>query len=292
MAKFCSECGSSLPENAKFCNTCGTPCEEFVHPVLQDESVTIPLQEEPTAEAPFLQPGVAQPPYQQPTYQPLQAPQPTYQPISQPRPQPVYATPTVPQTQAEYVAPGTPDTKKSHLALGIIITVVTLLFIAGIVVFFILDPFHWFGGRSPQDLMDQDDKLYYNTDDFDVDAYMSLYYGDNFYLTDEEKADLREYYIDEQKSDREYYKEEYGDDVTFSTKVGDYMTLSSDEMDRAIEYYSDPPEGFDRVKIEEIRRAEVSYTITGSLDSYDTTATVDFVKVDGKWYIGRWSPDY
>ena len=80
MAKFCTQCGASLPDEIRFCTECGA---------LNDtaESPAPPPADTPAAPPPSPPPQAAAPPPQQPVYQ--QPSQPVYQ-------QPVYQQPAPP----------------------------------------------------------------------------------------------------------------------------------------------------------------------------------------------------
>jgi len=101
MAKFCTNCGASLPDNRKFCTECGTPlaapaaeppaAPEMTSPLTEPDPVfSAPAGSTPEISAPEPAAPVSQPVMQQPAYYesapaPAAPPQPVHQaPPSQP----------------------------------------------------------------------------------------------------------------------------------------------------------------------------------------------------------------
>ncbi len=112
MSKFCTNCGSTIEDNAGFCTVCGAPA-----------------------------------PAEMPVQQPMQPVNPqSYQPMRQSAPQRNYATPdNAGAHPAPYTAPDAPGTSdsRSHLGLGIGITVAIVLLIAALITAVILTIFVW-----------------------------------------------------------------------------------------------------------------------------------------------------
>ena len=289
MARFCSECGSQLSDDARFCNNCGTPCVQ-ADPAPQSSA----YREEPTAQAPYLQPGpqpMQQPMYQQPAYQqpnyqqPIQQ-QPSYQPVSQPRPQPRYAAPVAgaQQPYAQYVPLNTPE-QKSHMGLGIGVTVAivigAILIITGIVLFIVFNPFGW-GGMSKDALVE---KLIcaHLTDKYDADDILDNVYEYQFSKSESEKQDLREdveRYTIASAGDIEELKEVFGKDYTVSVTNSDTQTLSGGSYD---DFIASCAEKYSK-GIDELVRVNFEYTIKGSEGSEQDSSIVVLCKAGGKWY--------
>ena len=280
MAKFCSECGSKIGDNAKFCENCGTPCEPAVN-ASQPQPIPQPVQP-PQQSQPWNQPQ--QPPQWQP-------PQQAYQPIQQAAPQRYYAVPgntgAHPYPYAAPDAPGASD-KKSHLGLGIGVVVGLVLLIAAVVVVLVvIRPFGSSSGNgSPEALLKQMDEKYYNTDDPDIDQMMSMFYHYHFLMNDDEKQSEHDGIARSHKEMRAYYLEQYGDDMTVSSKITDSRTLSEDEM-KSLYFYTGA--SYDEpipVVADEIREIHAEQTITGSKRTQTVKLTFECIKRDGEWYIG------
>ena len=136
MARFCSECGAQISENARFCKNCGTPC-------VQEE----PVQAQPT----YTEPAPAPAPEAQPkppvefAYGKGKQEEPAYrqdyQPAAQSDPSRWQDSYNAAPASPYYGAPQPPAPKKNKNGLIIALIAIAVLLAAGIVVLIILNPF-------------------------------------------------------------------------------------------------------------------------------------------------------
>jgi len=294
MARFCSECGSPLSDDAKFCNNCGAPC-------------TPP--ETPT-----------------PARQPIP---PAYQPVSQPGPyyerNPYNPAPAAPYYNAPQAQPPVPQKSKKGLIIALIAVAVVL--IAGVVLLIVLKPFGGKsdsgkdteattattatekpvaptqpatdaptepataapttgkGGASIQDVLDQLTQLEMSPDpDFNDDLALLYEYQ---YADD---SDLRE---DMYEMIVGYYGE--GEDSLWSIVTGVYGTIINWKVEITDVYPCTGEELSDMIDdlisfgckvdaIQEIVKADYTQIVTGSEYSDEGYYYLAFIKADGKWY--------
>lgn len=293
MARFCSTCGSQLPDDAKFCNNCGAPCK--------------------SPDAP--------PPAQQ------QVP-PAYQQVSQPdryyQQDPYAPAPAAPY----YGAPQTPPPAQGKSKKGLIIALIAVgvVLIAGVVLLIVLNPFGKKddgrkdtepttattateaptrpsetsaptepaptiaptiakGGASMQDVLDRLMGLEMSPDpDVNVDLAL-LYeyqYADDSDLREELYEEIADFYGEGEDSLWSIVTGVYGTIINWKVEITDVYPCTGDEysemIDDLISY------GCKVSAIEEIVKADYTISVTGSEYSDEDYYYLAFIKADGKWY--------
>ena len=195
------------------------------------------------------------------------------QQYGQPQPQP-YGTNPQPAGYGQ-------TAKKSKAPLFIILGVAGVAIIAIVAIF----AFKLLGGSSgPEGVMDQFIR-YAFTSERSAEKVAPLFFEYDYSKYSDHKedvdSDLEDTLGDGNGSIDSYLREEFGDDYTVTYEFTYKETLSGDDYDHAIEYFSDCYTD----DVEEIVYAEINLIIKGSIDSHESELELYFVKAKGKWYV-------
>lgn len=299
MSKFCTNCGSPLPENTRFCGNCGSPVLD--QPAPAEPAIAMPVYAGPDyyrQDAPTVEP--VQPTAQ--TYQPVEPVQPpaqTYQPV-----QPGYQ-PTMP------VAPQPP--KKSNKGLIIAVCVIAFVLVAAVAVTLIVFGDRIFGAKkggsdpsstdATETVPDQDNsastakdalsKMIEATTQLDFKSLLDYSYEANFskQVTDKDRDDLisqmeKELAGDDAKQFIDLYKT-----MMKNTKIditGD-ETLSDSDLKQLKEDLSADYTDTDKITEAHTLTYNMKLSLLGETEDVEMEAKA--IKVDGKWYIMEMSGD-
>lgn len=296
MSKFCTNCGSPLPENTRFCGNCGSPVLD--QPAPAEPAIAMPVYAGPDyyrQDAPTVEP--VQPTAQ--TYQPVEPVQPTaqtYQPVEpvQPRYQP-----TMP------VAPQPP--KKSNKGLIIAVCVIAFVLVAAAAVTLIVFGDRIFGskkggsdpsstnvtetvpdqGNTASTAKDALNKMLEAEVQLDFKTMLDYSYQFRFGkdVTDVKREEMfrqieQELEGDETKQFIELYKTMMKD-----TKIeitGD-ETLSDSDLKQLKEDLSEDCNNTEKITEAHTLTYKMKLSLFGETEDVELDATA--VKMDGKWYF-------
>ena len=289
--KFCTNCGSQMPDDAKICGNCGSalaaPAQPQQQPVQPQPQPTNTGYVPPTNQHPAYNPpsGTSYNPAQMNGgYAPAQ-PNPGYAPA---QPNPGYA-PAAPYGYAP--APGyapVPVKKKGKGGLIALIAILAIIAVA-VALFFTL-----FYRSSDATLAKQFDAIV----DQDVDAYISVINPNRMF--NQKEDDFKKECEKALKAQHELFVAEYGDDFEISYEITEEKDWDDDKVDSYNKNVDENNEKIDKgdIKVNDDvmedsystisagKDVKVKITVSGSKKSDTDTATFKLVKIGFKWYLG------
>lgn len=290
---FCTNCGTSISDDAKFCPNCGAVNQRAAQAAQS-------AQTQPAAPAQPVQPEPTPQPVETAPVQPTQinqAPQPVYAaaPVQQqamPQDGPVYATEVYPG----YGAAAAPvKKKKTGLIVGICAGGAVV--IAGIVVLIL-----WLtgvfgggvaggvGGNSPAAVANSFIDIVMDPNGIDGQKVMDLLpdemidYGmsEGGYANEAEMADALEYSLGGSMVENLQLMEDYG--ISYDVSIGEIAPVSDYELEDIQDAYQEIG-----VTVSDAQTVEAVFNFEMDGETYSESTDIATILVGGQWYLDTYS---
>ena len=290
---FCTNCGTSISDDAKFCPNCGAVNQRAAQAAQS-------AQTQPAAPAQPVQPEPTPQPVETAPVQPTQinqAPQPVYAaaPVQQqamPQDGPVYATEVYPG----YGAAAAPvKKKKTGLIVGICAGGAVV--IAGIVVLIL-----WLtgvfgggvaggvGGNSPAAVANSFIDIVMDPNGIDGQKVMDLLpdemidYGmsEGGYANEAEMADALEYSLGGSMVENLQLMEDYG--ISYDVSIGEIAPVSDYELEDIQDAYQEIG-----VTVSDAQTVEAVFNFEMDGETYSESTDIATIQVGGQWYLDTYS---
>ena len=293
---FCTNCGTSISDDAKFCPNCGAVNQRAAQAAQS-------AQTQPAAPAQPVQPEPTPQPVETAPVQPTQinqAPQPVYAaaPVQQqamPQDGPVYATEVYPGYGAAAAAAAPVKKKKTGLIVGICAGGAVV--IAGIVVLIL-----WLtgvfgggvaggvGGNSPAAVANSFIDIVMDPNGIDGQKVMDLMpdemidYGmsEGGYANEAEMADALEYSLGGSMVENLQLMEDYG--ISYDVSIGEIAPVSDYELEDIQDAYQEIG-----VTVSDAQTVEAVFNFEMDGETYSESTDIATIQVGGQWYLDTYS---
>ena len=279
--KFCTNCGSQMPDDAKICGNCGSALAAPAQPQQQ------PVQPQPQpTNTGYVPPTNQHPAYNPPSGTSYAPPQMNggYAPA---QPNPGYA-PAAPYGYAP--APGYAPVPVKKKGKGGLIALIAILAIIAVAVALFFTLFYRSSDSAVAKLIDA-------IEDQDVESYIAAFNPNQFFNSKEE--DVKKSAENYLKRQHEMMVSEFGDDFEISYEITEEKDWEDDKVDSYNKNIDQRNEKIDNgdIKVNDDvmedsysnisagKTVKVKITISGSKKSETNTASYSLVKIGFKWYI-------
>lgn len=292
---FCTNCGTSISDDAKFCPNCGAVNQRAAQAAQPAQAQPAAAPAQPVQPEPIPQPVEAAP--VQPA-QVNQAPQPVYaaapaQQQAMPQNGPAYSAEMYPGYGAAAVAPV--KKKKTGLIVGICAGGVVVIAAIVVLILWLTGVFGGgvaggVGGNSPAAVANSFIDIVMDPNGIDGQKVMDLLpdemidyaMSEGDYANEAEMADALEYSLGNSMVRNLQLMEDYG--ISYDVSIGETTPVSDYELEDIQEAYQEIG-----VNVSDAQTVEAVFNFEMDGETYSESTDIATIQVGGQWYLDTYS---